>query len=171
MEPTVPGMGLGNMQGLMHSSGGGGRKGFLGLGGRYPTWNSTYDPNTGHTRTTTQGFGTTITTPDGFQMMAPQPRMESFGGLGGYQDPRAGGGLGGPVGNQNPMGGIEGLRDGFMQKSQDRARQAAIEMQNKMSEEAYKRSMEQSRDMRKFGVDKSGLGGFQNMLNQSRGQF
>ena len=156
MEPTVPGMGLGNMQGLMHSSGGGGRKGFLGLGGRYPTWNSTYDPNTGHTRTTTQGFGTTITTPDGFQMMAPQPRMESFGGLGGYQ---------------NPMGGIEGLRDGFMQQSQDRARQAAIEMQNKMSEEAYKRSMEQSRDMRKFGVDKSGLGGFQNMLNQSRGQF
>ena len=114
MEPTVPAMGLGNMQGLMHSSGGGGRKGFLGLGGRYPTWNSTYDPITGERRTTTQGFGTTITSPDGLQMMAPQLRMESFGGLGGYQDPRAGGGLGGP----------------------DRAREAAIEMQNKMMQKS-----------------------------------
>ena len=108
MEPTVPGMGLGNMPGLIHSSGGGGRKGFLGLGGRYPTWNSTYNPITGETRTTTQGFGTTITSPDGFQRMAP--RMESFGGLGGYQDPRLGGGLGG---YQDPRlgGGLGGYQD------------------------------------------------------------
>ena len=134
MAPTLPG--IGNMQGLMHSSGGGGRKGFLGLGGRYPTWDSTYDPITGERRTTTQGFGTTITSPDGFQRMAPQGGMQGFGGL---------------------------LESGLREQSADRARQEQYRMQMKANEYNHGNAMEQRGEGL---MHSRGLNDFQDLLNR-----
>jgi hypothetical protein len=47
------------------TEGGGGRKGFLGLGGRYPKWTNEYDKDTGISTTTTEGFGTSVQGPSG----------------------------------------------------------------------------------------------------------
>ena len=77
---------------LFNYSGGGDRKGFLGLGGRNPTWNSTYNPLTGETRTTTEGYGTTISRPqyrsDGFIQRVSEPMPESMTTFGDYQKSR-----------------------------------------------------------------------------------
>lgn len=43
---------------LIRTTGGGGRKGFLGLGGKYPTWEHTLDPKTGISTVNTEGYGT-----------------------------------------------------------------------------------------------------------------
>jgi hypothetical protein len=45
------------------TKGGGGKKGFLGLGGKYPEWTNVYDKNTGISTTTTEGYGTTTHSP------------------------------------------------------------------------------------------------------------
>ena len=45
------------------TKGGGGKKGFLGLGGKYPEWTNVYDKNTGISTTTTEGYGTTTDSP------------------------------------------------------------------------------------------------------------
>jgi len=54
----------------IRTTGGGGRKGFLGLGGRYPTWEHAYDTDTGISTIDTEGYGTrryrTVTDPDGY---------------------------------------------------------------------------------------------------------
>jgi hypothetical protein len=61
---------LGDRSELIRTTGGGGRKGFLGLGGRYPTWEHTYDTDTGISTIDTEGYGTrryrTVTDPDGY---------------------------------------------------------------------------------------------------------
>ena len=41
-----------------------------GGGGQYPKWQTFYNPNTGNIHTNTEGYGTTITKPDGFQRMS-----------------------------------------------------------------------------------------------------
>ena len=74
---------------LIRTTGGGGRKGFLGLGGKYPTWEHTLDPKTGITTVKTEGYGTeryrTVTDPDGFirkeRIPAPIP-LRSYSGEG-----------------------------------------------------------------------------------------
>lgn len=38
-----------------------------GGGGQYPKWQTFYNPNTGNIHTNTEGYGTTITRPDGYQ--------------------------------------------------------------------------------------------------------
>jgi len=61
---------LGDRSELIRTTGGGGRKGFLGLGGRYPTWEHTYDTDTGISTIDREGYGTTgyrtVTDPDGY---------------------------------------------------------------------------------------------------------
>ena len=61
---------LGDRSELIRTTGGGGRKGFLGLGGRYPTWEHTYDTDTGISTIDTEGYGTrryrTVTDADGY---------------------------------------------------------------------------------------------------------
>ena len=75
---------------LIRTTGGGGRKGFLGLGGKYPTWEHTLDPKTGITTVNTEGYGTqrykTVTDPDTGLMWkeripAPLP-LRSYSGEG-----------------------------------------------------------------------------------------
>jgi len=158
---------LGERAELIRTTGGGGRKGFLGLGGRYPTWEHTFDTDTGISTIDTEGYGTrryrTVTDPDGYMREEMLPPSYSSPMLSEEETNQRKWGLLNSVVDAIKAGGsklgdfLYGDTDfGYMEETQEQRRNAADEARRRESAERAIRERDQSREWRQIDMMDSG---------------